>query len=49
VKTAIGKDGKVNVFEIPIVYEYLPNGKNCSSKLPGEIKNGACRCKRTPF
>ncbi|CAN0505887.1 unnamed protein product, partial [Scytosiphon promiscuus] len=37
-KTAIGKDGKVNVIRDSIVYDTLPNGKVVAVNLPGEIK-----------
>ncbi|MCM4170502.1 gliding motility lipoprotein GldJ [Arenibacter sp. TNZ] len=37
-KTAIGKDGKVNVIRDSIVYDTLPNGKIVAVNLPGEIK-----------
>ncbi|WP_299434401.1 gliding motility lipoprotein GldJ [uncultured Maribacter sp.] len=37
-KTAIGKDGKVNVLRDSIVYDTLPNGKIVALNLPGEIK-----------
>tara|TARA_R110002020_G_scaffold137434_2_gene306521 strand:- start:54243 stop:55898 length:1656 start_codon:yes stop_codon:yes gene_type:complete len=37
-KSAIGKDGKVNVIKDSIVYDTLPNGKIMAVNLPGEIK-----------
>ena len=37
-KTAIGKDGKVNILRDSIVYDTLPNGKVVAVNLPGEIK-----------
>ncbi|MCG2461698.1 gliding motility lipoprotein GldJ [Flavobacteriaceae bacterium F89] len=37
-KTAIGKDGKVNVLRDSIMYDTLPNGKIVAVNLPGEIK-----------
>ncbi|PXX23981.1 gliding motility lipoprotein GldJ [Arenibacter sp. ARW7G5Y1] len=37
-KTAIGKDGKVNVIRDSIIYDTLPNGKVVAVNLPGEIK-----------
>ena len=37
-KTAIGKDGKVNVLRDSIEYDTLPNGKIVALNLPGEIK-----------
>ncbi|MCK0144565.1 gliding motility lipoprotein GldJ [Arenibacter sp. F26102] len=37
-KTAIGKDGKVNVIRDSIIYDTLPNGKIVAVNLPGEIK-----------
>ena len=37
-KTAIGKDGKVNIIKEKIVYDTLPNGKIVAVNLPGEIK-----------
>ncbi len=37
-KTAIGKDGKVNVLRDTIIYDTLPNGKIMAVNLPGELK-----------
>lgn len=37
-KTAIGKDGKVNILRDTVVYDTLPNGKLVAVNLPGEIK-----------
>jgi gliding motility-associated lipoprotein GldJ len=37
-KTAIGKDGKVNILRDSIVYDTLPNGKIVAINLPGEIE-----------
>src|SRR5690606_39109537 len=37
-KTAIGKDGKVNVLRDSIVYDTLPTGKIVAVNLPGEIE-----------
>ena len=37
-KSAIGKDGKVNILRDSIVYDTLPNGKIIALNLPGEIK-----------
>ena len=37
-KTAIGKDGKVNILRDSVVYDTLPTGKVVAVNLPGEIK-----------
>ena len=37
-KTAIGKDGKVNILRDSVMYDTLPNGKVVAVNLPGEIK-----------
>tara|TARA_R110002167_G_scaffold32727_11_gene105871 strand:- start:1261 stop:2934 length:1674 start_codon:yes stop_codon:yes gene_type:complete len=37
-KTAIGKDGKVNILRDTVIFDTLPNGKVVAMNLPGEIK-----------